>query len=54
MGGADKPTYFLTVFLEIPSCLSMPLKETPCSLACCTTFRSACLCGVACLGGGVL
>ena len=33
MGGAGKSTYFLTVFLEMPSCLAMPLRETPCSLA---------------------
>ena len=26
MGGTGKSTYFLTVFLEIPSCLAMPLR----------------------------
>ena len=53
MGGAGKSTYFLTVFLEMPSCLAMPLRGTPCSLACCTAFHKACLRGVACLGCGV-
>ena len=52
-GGAGKSTYFLTVFLEMPSCLAMPLRGTPCSLACWIAFHRACLCGVACLGGGV-
>ena len=33
MGGPGKSTYFPTVFLEMPSCLAMPLRETPCSLA---------------------
>ena len=53
MGGADNWTYFLTVFLEMPSCLPMPRRETPCSLAWWTAFHRACLRGVACLGGGV-
>ena len=26
MGGAGKSTYFLTVFLEMPSCLAMALR----------------------------
>ena len=51
MGGTGKSTYFLTVFLEIPSCLAMPLRETPCSLACWTAFHRACLRGEASLGG---
>lgn len=53
MGGAGRSTYFLTVFLEMPSCLAIPLWETPCSLAWWTAFQRACLRGVACLGGGV-
>lgn len=53
MGGAANATYLLTVFLEMPSCLAIPLKERPCSLACCTAFHRACFRGVACLGGGV-
>ena len=53
MGGPGKSTYFLTVFLEMPSRLAMPLRETPCSLAWWTDFHRACLRGVACLGGGV-
>ncbi len=51
MGVAGRSTYFLTVFLEMPSCLAMPLRGTPCSLACCTAFHRACLRGVACLDG---
>ena len=35
MGGAGNSTYFLTVFLEMLSCLAMPLRGTPCSLVCC-------------------
>ena len=54
MGGAGRSMYFLTVFLEIPSCRAMPRRGTPCSLACCTAFHRACLRGVASLGGGVL
>ena len=34
MGGAGKSTYFLTVFLEIPSCLAIALRGTPCSQEC--------------------
>ena len=49
-GGARESTYFLTVFLEIPSSLAMPRRETPCSLAWCTAFHRACLRGVASLG----
>ena len=52
-GGARESTYFLTVFLEIPSSLALPRRETPCSLAWCTAFHRACLRGVASLGGGV-
>ena len=52
-GGARESTYFLTVFLEIPSSLAMPLRETPCSLAWCTAFHRTCLRGVASLGDGV-
>ena len=52
-GAAGRATYFLTVFLEIPSCLAMPLRGTPYSLACCTAFHRACLRGDASLGGGV-
>ena len=29
MGGAGKSMYFLTVFLETPSCRAMPLRGTP-------------------------
>ena len=53
-GGVGKSTYFLTVFLEIPSCLAMPLRGTLCSLECCADFRRTRLRGVASLGGGVL
>ena len=53
MGGAGKSTYFLTVFLEMPSCLAIPLRGTPCSLAWWTAFHRACFRGVASLGGGV-
>ena len=53
MGGAGRSTDFLTVFLEMPSCLAMPVRGTPCSLACCTAFHKACLRGVASLGVGV-
>ena len=53
MGGAGRSTYFLTVFLEMPSCLAIPLRGTPCSLAWRTAFHRACFHGVASLGGGV-
>ena len=52
-GGAGESAYFLTVFLDMPSSLAIPLRETPCSPAWCTAFHRACLRGVACLGGGV-
>ena len=59
MGGAGKSTYFLTVFLEMPSCLVMPLRGTPCSLARCTASQGLlawrCLPGwLIVRGGGLL
>ena len=53
MGGAVNSTYSLTVFLEMPNFLAMPLRETPCSLAWWMAFYRACLRGVARLGSGV-
>ena len=40
MGWRDYSTCFLAVLLEIPSCLAMFLRETPCSRAWWTAFGS--------------
>ena len=53
MGGAVNSMYFLTVFLEMLSCLAMPRRETPCNLAWWTACHEACFCGIAYLGGEV-